>query len=181
MTAINRNPDSINEPFDVIVVGGGIYGACTLLEASRRGLRALLIERDDFGGATTWNSLRIVHGGLRYLQHADLGRFRRSVAEQTWWLHNFPDLVEPLSCLMPLYNFGLKRTDVMRAALARNQYAATGPRQAASALLCVDSERQRWKPRLITNIRCDELIERNSIPEASATRMRRRGQERDIR
>lgn len=124
MTAINRNPDSINEPFDVIVVGGGIYGACTLLEASRRGLRALLIERDDFGGATTWNSLRIVHGGLRYLQHADLGRFRRSVAEQTWWLHNFPDLVEPLSCLMPLYNFGLKRTDVMRAALWANDILA---------------------------------------------------------
>lgn len=124
MTTINRNPHAVNGTFDVIVVGGGIYGACTLLEASRRGLRALLIERDDFGGATSWNSLRIMHGGLRYLQTADLRRFRRSVAEQAWWSHNFPDLIKPLSCLMPLYNRGLKRTDVLRAALWANDILA---------------------------------------------------------
>ena len=130
MTSIRRTPDELcDEPFDVIVVGGGIYGACLLLEASRRGLRTLLLERDDFGGATSWNSLRIIHGGLRYLQNVDLGRFHRSVAEQTWWLHHFPDLVEPLPCLMPLYNRGLRRTDVMRFALGMNDALARPARE----------------------------------------------------
>ena len=73
MSSISRNPDALaNEDYDLVVIGGGIYGACTLLEASRRGLKTLMIERADFGGATSWNSLRIVHGGLRYLQNLDL-------------------------------------------------------------------------------------------------------------
>jgi glycerol-3-phosphate dehydrogenase len=84
--------------YDLLVVGGGFYGAMLTLEAARRGLSVLLVERDDFGGATSWNSLRIVHGGL------DLSRYRESVAERRWFLQHFPDLVEPLPCLMPLYD-----------------------------------------------------------------------------
>lgn len=90
--------------YDLLVVGGGFYGAMLTLEASRRGLSALLVEREDFGGATSWNSLRIIHGGLRYLQSLDLSRYRESVAERRWFLQHFPDLVEPLPCLMPLYD-----------------------------------------------------------------------------
>lgn len=89
---------------DLLVVGGGFYGILLTLEAARRGLSVLLLERDDFGGATSWNSLRIVHGGLRYLQGLDLARYRESVAERRWFLETFPDLVEPLPCLMPLYD-----------------------------------------------------------------------------
>ena len=59
----------------MIVVGGGVYGIALTLEASRRGLKTLLLERSDFGSETSWNSLRIVHGGLRYLQSLDLRRF----------------------------------------------------------------------------------------------------------
>jgi glycerol-3-phosphate dehydrogenase len=106
--------------WDLIVVGGGVYGVCTALEAARRGLRPLLLERGDFGGETTWNSLRIVHGGLRYLQSLDIPRFRESVAERRWFLQHFPDLVEPLACLMPLYGDGLRRPTVMGVALALN-------------------------------------------------------------
>ena len=108
------------ERYDLVVVGGGIYGAQVTMEAARRGLRPLLIERDDFGGATSWNSLRIVHGGLRYLQKLDLRRFRESVGERTWFCRTYPDLVEPLECLMPLYGDGLKRPGVLRAALGLN-------------------------------------------------------------
>src|SRR5689334_6547067 len=90
--------------YDLLVVGGGFYGAMLTLEAARRGLSVMLVERDDFGGATSWNSLRIVHGGLRYLQSLDLSRYRESVAERRWFLEHFPDLVEPLPCLMPLYD-----------------------------------------------------------------------------
>jgi glycerol-3-phosphate dehydrogenase len=107
--------------FDLIVVGGGIHGIMVALEATRRRLRPLLIERGDFAGATSHNSLRILHGGLRYLQSVDLRRALESIAERTWWLENFPDLVEPLPCLMPLYDEGLRRPGPMRAALRLNE------------------------------------------------------------
>src|SRR3546814_941276 len=80
------------------------------------GRRALLVERGDFGGGTTWNSFRILHGGLRYLQRLDLRRFRESVGERRWFLRHFPDLVEPLPCLLPLYNAGLRRPAIFRLA-----------------------------------------------------------------
>lgn len=108
--------------YDVVVVGGGIYGIATLLEASRRGLRAVLLERGDFGGGTSWNSLRILHGGLRYLQSLDVTRFRESVCERRWFCLNFPEWVRPLPCLMPLYGRGLKRTSAMRTALWMNDH-----------------------------------------------------------
>jgi glycerol-3-phosphate dehydrogenase len=121
-TVIDRDLHAASaQPWDLLVVGGGIYGAALALEAARRGLAALLLERGDFGGETTWNSLRIVHGGLRYLQSLDLARHRESVGERGWLLRHFPDLVEPLPCLMPLYSpprgGRLRRPAVLRAAL----------------------------------------------------------------
>jgi glycerol-3-phosphate dehydrogenase len=108
--------------YDLAVVGGGIHGACLALEATRRGLKVLLLEAADFGSCASGNSLRIVHGGLRYLQTADLIRFEESVVERRWYARTLPELVEPLSCLMPLYGRGLKRRSVMRAALAMNDW-----------------------------------------------------------
>lgn len=113
-------PAAACQRHDLVVVGGGIYGVCVALEAARRGLCPLLIERGDFGGATSWNSLRIIHGGLRYLQTADLPRFRESVGERSWFLREFPDLVRPIECLMPLYGRGLKRPGVLGTALRVN-------------------------------------------------------------
>lgn len=118
---IGRNPAAAaRERYDVIIVGGGIYGVTLALEAARRGVRPLLLERGDFGGETSWNSLRIVHGGLRYLQSIDLRRFRESVEERSWMLREFPDLVSPLPCLLPLDGRGLRRPAVLRAALLAN-------------------------------------------------------------
>jgi len=107
-------------PHDLILVGGGIYGAMLALEATRRGLSPLLLERDDYSGATSQNNLRIVHGGLRYLQAADLIRFRESVEERHWLLRCLPELTRPLGCLMPLYGEGVRRPLFLRAALALN-------------------------------------------------------------
>lgn len=103
--------------YDIAVVGGGVYGISLALEASRRGFSVLLLERRDFGGETSWNSLHIIHGGLRALQTLDLRRLREMVQERRWWLRHFPDLVEPLPCLMPLYGHGLRRPSVLRSAL----------------------------------------------------------------
>ncbi len=121
MTSINRNLESAeSEHYDIIIIGGGIYGAMLLMEAAQRNQRALLLERHDFGGETSCNSLRIIHGGLRYLQTLDLVRFRESVAERQWFLQTFPELVKPMPCMLPLYNKGAKRPSVLKAALMMN-------------------------------------------------------------
>lgn len=111
---------AIGRHHDLIIVGGGIYGIMLALEAARRRLRPLLIERRDFAGATSYNSLRILHGGLRYLQSMNLRRALLSIGERRWWLEAFPELVEPLPCLMPLYDEGLRRRPVLQLALAAN-------------------------------------------------------------
>ncbi len=118
---IRRDPEQAgSRPHDLIVIGAGIYGVAMTLEAARRGLRVVLVERDDFGGATSWNSLRILHGGLRYLQTLDLPRFFDSVVERRWFCRHFPELVAPLPCLMPLYGRGMKRPSVFNVALKMN-------------------------------------------------------------
>jgi glycerol-3-phosphate dehydrogenase len=114
------------DPYDLIIIGGGIHGIMLTLEAGLRGKRALLLEKEDFNGATSWNHLRTIHGGLRYLQALDLPRYFESVAERRWFLANFPTLVKALPCLMPLYGRGLKRTSIMRAALLLNDVLSLG-------------------------------------------------------
>ncbi len=106
--------------YDAIIIGGGFYGVMIAYESACRGLKTLLLERNDFGSATSFNSLRIVHGGLRYLQTLDIHRFRESVGERKWFMENFPNLTRPISCLMPLYNKGLQRNSIMWAALNLN-------------------------------------------------------------
>ena len=68
--------------FDVLVVGGGIYGLTIAYDAAQRGLSVALIERNDFGSGASFNHLRTIHGGLRYLQSMDLRRARESVRER---------------------------------------------------------------------------------------------------
>lgn len=86
---------------DVLVIGGGIQGAFIAWDAALRGLKVALIERGDFGGATSANSLRIVHGGIRYLARGDLPRMRESIRERAALLRVAPGLVEPLPVLIP--------------------------------------------------------------------------------
>lgn len=106
--------------YDVAVVGGGIYGICALHEAARRGYSACLLERGDFMGATSSNSLKTIHGGLRYLQHGDIGRMRESIRERARLLRAAPHLVRPLAFVLPTYGYGLRGKPLMRAALMLN-------------------------------------------------------------
>jgi glycerol-3-phosphate dehydrogenase len=99
------------------------------MQATARKLRPLLIEKHDFGGQTSFNSLRIIHGGLRYLQSLDFPRYFESTRERRWFLSVFPDFIQPMSCLMPLYGRGIKRKSVLRLALAIND-ALSGTRNA---------------------------------------------------
>ena len=121
MLPIGREPENATkDKYELIIVGGGIHGVMLLLEASRRDIKCLLLERGDFGAATSFNSLRILHGGLRSLQSIDLKRFFESVRARRWFLRTFPNLTKPLPCLMPLYSRGIKRPDVFRLALSLN-------------------------------------------------------------
>lgn len=99
---------------DVLVIGGGIFGACAAYEAASRGLRVVLVERDDFAGATTANSYKIAHGGIRYLQHGDVARVRESSRERSALLRTLPHLVSPLPILIPTYGRAMKGKAVLR-------------------------------------------------------------------
>ncbi len=118
---ITRDPQgAAGSAYDAIIIGGGIYGITLALEAGRRGLKTLILEKGDFGEQTSFNSLKIIHGGLRYLQSLDLHRFRESVGERTWFLRHFPKRVHPLPCFMPLYGNGMRKPSIFRAALFAN-------------------------------------------------------------
>jgi glycerol-3-phosphate dehydrogenase len=115
--------------FDLLVIGGGIYGACIAYEGILRGLSVALIEKADFSSATSANSLKIIHGGLRYLQHGDIKRARESATERRILMRIAPHLVHPIPVLVPLYKnsfggrgiatLGLKLNDLI--SFDRNQ------------------------------------------------------------
>ena len=106
--------------YDLLIIGGGIYGATAVWDASLRGLKVALIEKGDFGCETSSNSLKIIHGGLRYIQQADFKRMRESIRERWILMHIAPHLVHPLRCLMPTYGHLGKGPEAMKIALMLN-------------------------------------------------------------
>lgn len=109
-----------SQPFDVLIVGGGMYGAAMAREAATRGLKTALIEQADFCSGTSANSLKIIHGGLRYLQQADLPRVFESIRERSILLRTAPHLVAPMPCLMPTRGWLMKSRLVMFAGMLAN-------------------------------------------------------------
>ena len=90
------------QTYDLAVIGAGIYGAALAYEASRRGMLVLVLEKDDVGAAASANSLKVIHGGLRYLQSLDIARTTYSAAERRVLMRLAPNLVRPMHCLVPL-------------------------------------------------------------------------------
>ena len=106
---MRRNPAALGEsPYDLLIIGGGSFGAAAAREATLMGLRTALIERSDFGGGTSAECFKMVHGGIRYLQHADLPRLRASARERSAFLRIAPHLVHPLAIAIPTYGYGQK-------------------------------------------------------------------------
>ena len=106
-----------NETFDVLIVGGGITGACVARDAALRGLNVALVERGDFANATSAHNSKLIHGGLRYLRNFELGLVRESLRERRIWQRIAPHLVHPLPFLVPLYGGGLKARATLAAGL----------------------------------------------------------------
>jgi glycerol-3-phosphate dehydrogenase len=126
-------PDVLAREWDVLVIGGGISGAGVLLEAARRGLKALLVERHDFAWGTSSRSSKLVHGGLRYLKGGHVRLTAESVREREMLLRCAPGLVEPQGFAFAQYEgargrrsflAGLAIYDVMAGRRERHWLAA---------------------------------------------------------
>jgi len=106
--------------YDVVIIGAGIYGVNAAWDATLRGLKVALIEKGDFGCATSSNSLKTIHGGIRYLQHLDFKRMRESIHERMILMKIAPHLVYPLRVVMPTYSYKMKSRPAMMVATLLN-------------------------------------------------------------
>ena len=104
-----------SKEYDLVVIGGGIFGACAAWDATLRGLTVALVEKGDFSGATSANHLKMIHGGIRYLQHMDLYRIRESCRERSALLRIAPHLSYPVPIAFPTYGHGMKGKEFLGA------------------------------------------------------------------
>ena len=124
---MTRDLDRLTDStFDVLVVGGGISGLTIAYDAAQRGLKAALIERDDFGSGASFNHLRTIHGGLRYLQHLDVRRARESIRERRTIARIAPHALRPMPFALPLYRSVVRGKTVMRAGFLVDRVIAFG-------------------------------------------------------
>ena len=104
----------MNKPFDLIVIGAGINGAGIARDAAMRGLRVLLLDKSDIGSGTSSWSTRLIHGGLRYLEHWEFGLVRESLRERESLLRIAPHLIRPIPILIPIYKDGSRGRATIR-------------------------------------------------------------------
>lgn len=112
--------------FDLIVVGAGINGAGIARDASMRGLKVLLVDKGDVGGGTSAGSTRLIHGGLRYLEHFEFGLVRESLRERETLLRIAPHLVRPLVITIPIYQESQRGWATIRAGMVAYELLAWG-------------------------------------------------------
>ncbi|PSN15764.1 glycerol-3-phosphate dehydrogenase, partial [filamentous cyanobacterium CCP5] len=113
-----RNLKTIeDQEFDVVIIGGGINGAATARDAALRGLKTILVEKDDFAGGTTSWSTRLLHGGLRYLEYFEFNLVRESLHEREVLLRNAPHLSQPIQMTIPIYRSGSRSYRIIQAGM----------------------------------------------------------------
>jgi glycerol-3-phosphate dehydrogenase len=103
--------------FEVIVIGAGINGSGIARDAAMRGLKVLLLDKGDIGSGTSSWSTRLIHGGLRYLEHGEFGLVRESLRERETLLNIAPHLIRPLPILIPIYKGAQRGPWTMRAGM----------------------------------------------------------------
>ncbi len=149
------------DKYDLLIIGGGIHGACIAWDATLRGLSVALIERGDLGQGTSANSLKTIHGGLRYLQDVDLKLVRRMIHERTSYLRIAPHLVHPIPVLTPTYSRFMKSKMVMSVALKLNDLTGYDRNR------IVDPEKYIPPSRLVSRKECFEILP--DLPESGVT------------
>lgn len=93
----------LDQDFDLAIIGGGINGAGVARDAAQRGLKVLLLEKNDFASGCSSHSTRLIHGGLRYLEHFEFSLVYESLQEREILLHSYPHLISPLGLMIPAY------------------------------------------------------------------------------
>jgi glycerol-3-phosphate dehydrogenase len=127
MSKMIRDLDRLTgHTFDVLVVGGGIYGLTIAYDAAQRGLSVALVERDDFGSGASFNHLRTIHGGLRYLQSLDVARARESLRERRTIARIAPHAVRPMPFAVPIYRSLMRGKIAMRAGFILDRVVSAG-------------------------------------------------------
>ncbi len=115
---LERNVHRLGEDaFDVLIIGGGIYGAAAAWESASRGLKTALVEQHDFCSGSSAKIYKMIHGGLRYMQHGDFARVISSSRERTAFLTIAPHLAQPMPVVIPTYGHGKRGQEVLRAAI----------------------------------------------------------------
>ena len=112
--------------FDLIVIGAGINGAGIARDAAMRGLKVLLIDKADIGGGTSAGSTRLIHGGLRYLEHFEFGLVRESLRERETLLKIAPHLVRPLPITIPIYKSSKRGRTTIKAGMIAYDLLSAG-------------------------------------------------------
>jgi glycerol-3-phosphate dehydrogenase len=152
-----------SEPFDVLVIGGGITGAGVALDAATRGYSVALVEKADYAAGTSSRSSKLVHGGLRYLQNFDLGLVREALLERQINAALAPHLVRPLPMVVPAFDgarpdrllgLGLNMYDVM--AVDRLRRSPLGRRRIRDR---TQDGQEDWSPARHRVIGGDEVAE----------------------
>jgi glycerol-3-phosphate dehydrogenase len=147
-------PDALaalaDEPFDVLVIGGGITGAGVALDAASRGYSVALVEKGDFARGTSSRSSKLIHGGLRYLQNFDLGLVREALLERELLAALAPHLVRPLPFVIPAFD-GARPDRLVGIALNTYDVMARGRRRGGND--------EDWSPARHRSIDGDEVAE----------------------
>lgn len=123
--------------FDVLIVGGGINGACIARDAAGRGLRVALVERDDLAQHTSSASTKLIHGGLRYLENFEFSLVQKALAEREVLLRAAPHITWPLRFVMP-HNDAVRSRWLVRAGLFLYDHLARRDRLPASEVIRLD-------------------------------------------
>ena len=159
------------EPFDVVVVGGGVTGAGVALDAASRGYSTAIVERTDWAFGTSSRSSKMVHGGLRYLQNFDLGLVREALLERQLMVHLAPHLVYPTPYLVPTLGddrrdvkigIGLNMYDVMattRVGQGRRQRSERSGRRERDNENGAEPPPESWSPDRHRTIPAEEAID----------------------
>src|SRR5277367_5413937 len=146
--AIKPRPSLESQHFQVVVIGGGINGVAVARECARAGKRTLLVEQNDFASGVTSRSTRIIHGGLRYLEHGEIDLVRESVRERERLLRERSHLVHPAHFLFLLNETSQRSAMKVRAGLWLYQRlswkkpAAPGEMEMTRVLRALDSGHQ---------------------------------------
>ncbi len=122
---MKRDTDRLkSDEFDLLVIGGGINGAGIARDASQRGLKVALVEKDDFASGTSGKTTKLIHGGIRYLEQLNFHLVRESLKERSIILNLAPHLVRPLQFIIPVYKNDPRPLNLIKVGTALYDFLA---------------------------------------------------------